>query len=117
MKRELINRVFLGFAFFFIIAFVMFLVSFKIGFSSDNSIIGEEAIEFCADSCFGKSNVYFSLKNDTYSVIRCVCYEGLENFRSNTNTAGMNVKTKEYYFDSITFEEISREEYFGRVNG
>lgn len=101
------------------LAFVLIILSFAIAvllFSLRGNNVdltkGEDATDFCFDKCV--KDVVSSNYNSTYNFIRCECVANIK-MGDGKYSSVVSLQTHDLFFDSQTFENITREEVRERV--
>jgi hypothetical protein len=75
---------------------------------------GNSSTNFCAEKC-GDLDYLSSVNNTKYGFILCECVSGIK-LGDGKYSPVASVKSKEYFFDSKTFEEVTRKEVLDKIN-
>ena len=111
MKKE--TKTFGIFAVLFVILILISIVTYVL--KSDTELVseGELATDFCTEKC-GDLDYYSSLNNSKYNFIKCECVTGFKD--SYGYGGGRYPEVEERYYDSQTFEKITKEDIDERIN-
>jgi hypothetical protein len=75
---------------------------------------GNSSINLCVEKC-GDLDYLSSVNNTKYGFILCECVSGID-LGDGRYSPVVSVKSKEYFFDSQTFEEVTRKEVLNKIN-
>ena len=113
-KTKILNLDAFGISFILILLGIIFIFIFVICLGRPVDLSGSSAVDFCTEKCEDKD--YFSSANNSeYNVIQCECVEKIS-YGDGKYQPTVKVESSYLYFDSITLQEISKEEFNFRID-